>query len=371
MNKILALAAALLISALALPARAQSAWDSVARVVVMGDLHGDYAKFEDQLRTAGLVDARGNWAGGRTHLVQLGDVPDRAPDTRRIMDHLMRLERQAPRAGGYVHALIGNHEAMNILGDLRYTVAGEFAAFADRDSARRRDIVYQRTLEYLRAQPQPEGTPPPVYDEAFRAQWEAAHPLGWVEHRVAWSKNGPYGRWVLEHDAVIRIGDTLYLHAGISPGFLSYDLDTLNRAVRDAISAGNEADPVLGDLGPLWYRGFALNEEALEAPQVQATLEHFGVARIVVGHTKVAPTVFPRFNGRVIIADIAAPAGYADPHAYLIQEGGALTTVHRGRRAPLRASTLQETCAYLAAVAALDPSGSPVAHARAECGAQP
>ena len=68
------------------------------------------------------------WSGGATHLVQLGDVPDRAPDTRKILDLLMRLEPQARRAGGYVHALIGNHEAMNVYGDLRYVSEGEIAA---------------------------------------------------------------------------------------------------------------------------------------------------------------------------------------------------------------------------------------------------
>src|SRR2546422_4951561 len=132
------LLAALAVGAAA-PAPAPSAWDHVARVVVMGDLHGDYAKFHDMVKQAGLIDARDRWSGGATHLVQVGDVPDRAPDTRRILDLLMRLEPQARRAGGYVHALIGDHESMNMEYDLRYTTPGEFAAFADRDSPRRRD----------------------------------------------------------------------------------------------------------------------------------------------------------------------------------------------------------------------------------------
>ena len=60
-------------------ARAESSWTGVERIVVIGDLEGDYEKFTDMLRTAGLIDARGNWSGGRTHLVQLGDIPDRGP----------------------------------------------------------------------------------------------------------------------------------------------------------------------------------------------------------------------------------------------------------------------------------------------------
>ena len=47
---------------------AQPTWDHVARVVVIGDLHGDYGKFHDMLREAGLINARDNWSGGATHL---------------------------------------------------------------------------------------------------------------------------------------------------------------------------------------------------------------------------------------------------------------------------------------------------------------
>src|SRR5437899_5638942 len=140
MIRVLVSVLAVLMLGAAAPAPAQSAWDHVARVVVMGDLHGDYAKFHDMLKQAGLIDARDRWSGGATHLVQVGDVPDRAPDTRRILDLLIRLEPQARRAGGYVHALIGNHEAMNMEGDLRYTTPGEFAAFADSQSPHRRDV---------------------------------------------------------------------------------------------------------------------------------------------------------------------------------------------------------------------------------------
>src|SRR5262245_20493020 len=127
------LSAIFLTLAFASPADAEtSSWSGVQRVVVFGDLHGEADKFEAMLRDAGLVDAQGDWAGGQTHFVQLGDVPDRGPNSRAILDHLMRLEPQAKRAGGYVHALIGNHEAMNFLGDLRYTSASEFASYADR-----------------------------------------------------------------------------------------------------------------------------------------------------------------------------------------------------------------------------------------------
>ncbi|KAF9556314.1 hypothetical protein BGW38_009200 [Lunasporangiospora selenospora] len=51
------------------------------RVVAVGDLHSDYPQTVAVLRMANLVDADGNWSGGRDTLVQTGDIVDRGPDT--------------------------------------------------------------------------------------------------------------------------------------------------------------------------------------------------------------------------------------------------------------------------------------------------
>ena len=352
------------------PAHAQSQWDGVARVVTIGDLHGDYAKFVDVMGSAGLIDAHGDWSGGQTHLVQLGDVPDRGADTRKILDHLARLEPQAQRAGGYVHALIGNHEAMNMEGDLRYVSPGEYAAFVDRRSAHRRDGYYKLTVKALQQAPPAAGAP--VFDDAYRAQWDLEHPLGYVEHRIAWSPQGQYGRWVAGHEAVIRINDTLYMHAGIGPSFAAAEREPMNDGVRAALKGAPA--PAFPDIltnqdGPLWYRGLALNDEMTETANLEAVLARHGAARIVLGHTKRASMVLPRFDGRVILTDIAVPENFVDPHAYLIQENGVLTTVHRGQRVALRAATQDERCAYLAQIAALDPPGGPNVRLATTCAA--
>ena len=349
-------ASAAALASQALAATPQTDWDHVARVVVFGDLHGDYGKFHDMLAQAHLVDAHDNWSGGRTHLVQVGDVPDRAPDTRKILDLLMRLEPQARRAGGYVHALIGDHEAMNMEGDLRYTTPGEFAAFADAGSGRRRDAYYARVVAYLKAHPPPEGLP--TFDAAYRAKFDAEHPLGWVEHAIAWSPDGVYGNWVLTHSAVIRIDDALYLHGGLGPSFAAYDKDVLDKAVIAALrhqpeAAGGPHDVLWAEEGPLWYRGYAWHEEAAETANVAAVLAAHHVARIIIGHTKQYPFVNERFDGQVILTDIAPPAGCVEPHAFLVKEGDQFTAVHRGVAVPLGLSG-QAHADYLAKIANLD-----------------
>ena len=63
-----------------------------------------------------------HWAAGRAHVVSLGDLLDRGADSRKVMDLLMRLQGEAAAAGGQLHVVLGNHEAMNLLGDLRYVV---------------------------------------------------------------------------------------------------------------------------------------------------------------------------------------------------------------------------------------------------------
>ena len=101
---------------------------------------------------AGVIDQDRHWSGGRTHLVQLGDVVDRGPDSRKALDFLMSLEKEAAAAGGQVHALIGNHEVMRMLSDMRYVTPGEYAAFATPDSAATREEIVNRQPENIREQ---------------------------------------------------------------------------------------------------------------------------------------------------------------------------------------------------------------------------
>jgi hypothetical protein len=345
----------------------QTAWDHVARVVVFGDLHGDYLKFHDMLVQAHLIDRRDNWSGGTTHLVQVGDVPDRAPDTRKIMDLLMKLEPQARRAGGYLHALIGNHEAMNMEGDLRYTTSGEFAAFVTASSAQLRDRYYAAVVADLKAH-QPQGAPPPVFDAAFRAQFDAEHPLGWVEHQIAWSTQGLYGRWVLTHPAIIRIDDAIFLHGGLGPEFTTFEGEAINKAVIAALNHQPEAkdgphDILWNEQGPLWYRGLTQHDEAAEAANVAAILARYHVGHIVIGHTKQYTAVNARFDGKVLLTDVFAANRCVDPHAFLIKEGDKLTTVYRGHVLPLGVSGAEQQ-AYWSELAALDKATAPPPGAR-------
>jgi hypothetical protein len=346
----------------------QSSYSGVERIVVIGDLEGAYEKYLEMLRTAQLVDTDGDWIGGEAHLVQLGDVPDRGPNSRAIILHLAQIERQARRAGGRVHALIGNHEAMNVEGDLRYVHPGEYEVFVTRNSRREQDAYFDRYVAALRRSP-PEGGMP-VIDAAFRAQWNTEHPLGFVEHRRAWAPDGELGRLVAGHNAVVRINDILFMHGGLGPSFAAVEADTMNDAIRRALRgrpAPAYPDIITNQEGPLWYRGLSVNPEDAERPNLENVLRFHGVNRVIVGHTKRASTVISRFDGRVIIADIAVPSGYTDPHAFLIIEDGQYFTVHRGQRVPLTAGDAAQACNYITAIAAIDGNAGPNARLAQRC----
>lgn len=136
-------------------------WNGVKRVVAVGDVHGAYENFVEVLEGAGLIDARLQWIGGRAHLVQTGDVLDRGPDSRKVMDLLMELEVQAEKAGGRVHALIGNHEAMNVAGFLDYVSPREFHSYTDPRSLERREQAFRRNFRRLMEEASERGRTPP------------------------------------------------------------------------------------------------------------------------------------------------------------------------------------------------------------------
>src|SRR5436853_3856406 len=99
-------------------------------VVAIGDVHGDFDDFVTILQKAGLIDEQHHWTGGKTTFVQVGDLLDRGPKPREVMDLMMGLEKEAGQAGGRVVSLLGNHEKMNMMVDLRYVTPMNFASFA-------------------------------------------------------------------------------------------------------------------------------------------------------------------------------------------------------------------------------------------------
>lgn len=297
-------------------------FEGVGRIVAIGDVHGAYDRFVEILRVAGVVDRRGRWSGGTTHLVQLGDVVDRGPDSRKALDLIRRLEREAAAAGGRVHALLGNHEVMRMSNDFRYTTPGEYAAFATRDSEELRRLVV-------------EAAAPDVRDRL-----RAETPLGMIEMIQAFGPAGSYGAFLRKLNAVVRINGALFLHGGLSPAVSPLRCAEINASVRKDLAADLVRTPppetslASRPDGPLWDRGLAEETESF-APHVDEILAAQQARTVIVGHT-VRPDgrIDVRFGGKVIVIDTGMQPAYApagQPSALEIR-GSVFTAIYRDRR---------------------------------------
>jgi len=310
------------------------------RIVAVGDLHGDYAAWADIARASGVMDANGHWAGGKTILVQLGDITDRAPDSLKIVRSLQQLQKEAPRKGGKAIVVLGNHEAMNLVGDNRYTTAGEYAAFVAAQSATRRDRVYEANRAGIAAAAK--TTSPALTPDQIRSAWMADHPRGWVEHRVAWGPSGDLGKWAPSNPAIVKIGGTLFVHGGISAEYAKQPLDAVNARVATAMAAADDSDAsILSDpLGPLWYRGLVQSDDDAQkvraaakppAPpltqeqELAAVLSAYGAQRIVVAHTPSLQGIQITNGGRLARIDTGISRYYGGPLSWLEIVGDQMT----------------------------------------------
>ena len=304
------------------------------RIVAVGDLHGDYDAWLRIARGAGLIDARGRWAGGSTTLVQLGDVTDREPDSLKIIRNLQQLQKQAPRKGGRVLVVLGNHEAMNLVGDNRYTTPGEYAAFVNSQSGALRDRLYEANRAPIEAAARAQD--PKVTPDKVRAAWMAQHPLGWTEHMLAWSPSGELGRWATANPAVVKIGDTVFVHGGLSAEYAPLGIAEINRRVAAAMASADEgpASVLFDPLGPLWYRGLVTRDPrsdpegaaaAAAAKAARPTIEQelatvlaaTGARRIVIAHTPILSGIGITYGGRLIRIDTGISRYYGGPLSWL------------------------------------------------------
>jgi hypothetical protein len=319
------------------------------RVVAIGDVHGAYDQFVEILRATGLIDQRERWIGARAIFVQMGDVLDRGADSRKVLDLLRRLERDAERAGGHVYALLGNHEQMRMIGDWRYVSEGEYEAFRGVSSDDLRDRVFEAARDNAERTARAERR---RFDAGeFRARFLTDVPLGFLEMRQAFSRDGEYGRWLRTHPAVVKINGIVYVHGGISPAIAALGCAGINAAVAKDLTVVDPS-PVEGnalfssqETGPLWYRGLVTESEDEFEPALREILRALDARAMVIGHS-VSTTfrIAARFDGRVIQIDTGMLGGdfYKGGRGSALEViGSTLSAVYLDQRQPVAAPALE------------------------------
>jgi hypothetical protein len=254
---------------------------------VMADTHGEFQIAVEMLTRQKVIDPQLRWSFGKGHLAVLGDIFDRGPNQTEILWLLYKLEGEAKRAGGAVHVLLGNHESMALGGDERYL-----------------SPKYLKVRDALKA-------------PSFAALFDERTLLG---------------QWLRTKAAVMKIGDYLCLHGGLSRDVVERKLTLaeMNRAVRDSIGQRQPDGFVMSRNGPLWYRGYfpevaqQSGSRVATADDVTAILSFFSAQRIFVGHT-IVPAVTPLFDGRVIAVQVYprrnATSARPEMEALLVRQG--------------------------------------------------
>jgi predicted phosphodiesterase len=253
-------------------ARRRTVWPEADSIFVISDVHGEFDRMTAVLRKAGLIDERLRWTGGRRHLVVLGDVFDRGPDATRALWFLYNLEHEAGHSDGRVHVMLGNHEIMIMLDDLRY--------------------VSEKEREVAR-----------LHGTGYAALFDP--------------RTSVLGRWLASRPAVLRIGDVLFAHGGVSSDYLGWKIQEIDDTL--AAYTGEELFARWNDttyIPPIdsaaydrrwrffsdprslfWYRGY-VQSDTTEA-ELDAVLEAYGARIMVVGHTP-GPAIRERFAGKLI-----------------------------------------------------------------------
>lgn len=88
------------------------------KLFVLGDVHGSFPQMLALLRASGVAGGTENapeWYGGNSVLVSVGDLIDKGSQSISTLKYFMGLQKEAKKAGGQVHAVLGNHEVAFII----------------------------------------------------------------------------------------------------------------------------------------------------------------------------------------------------------------------------------------------------------------
>ena len=254
---------------------------NVHKQLVMSDIEGNFEAFRRLLQANGVIDKSFKWTFGDGHLVLIGDFFDRGQQVTEVLWLIYSLEAKAKAAGGYVHFVLGNHEIMNLSGDLRYLHQKYF---------------YNAALLNERYES--------LYDE-----------------------KSELGRWLRTKNVIEKEGNVLVLHGGISGEInrLNISISEINQLARPFYPDSSYTYPdkkleiIYGDKGPFWYRGYYKNADSLAPKQIDSTLAGWSVKHIVTGHSVVADTISVWYNGKLLNTDVHHAGGKSE--ALLIEDG--------------------------------------------------
>jgi hypothetical protein len=224
------------------------------RIIVIGDIHGDFNALIKSLKISNVINNQYQWIGKDTYVVQLGDQIDRGGrfDTYndenselKIMTFLDNLDKKARKSNGRVLSLLGNHELMNVMGQMDYVSEKGIQQFGDVNNRRKLFAPGSNIAKYL----------------------------------------------ACNRKVIIKIGDFIFIHAGIFPQTIyNENLNDINNFIRRYLNGEKELENdnrfkklYLNENSLLWYRGMSQSEPNCKL--VDTVTEYLKISGIIVGHT--------------------------------------------------------------------------------------
>ncbi|KAI9293518.1 Metallo-dependent phosphatase [Neoconidiobolus thromboides FSU 785] len=245
------------------------------RIIVVGDLHGDYNHLIKILRMTKVINHHYQWIGGNyTTLIQTGDVTDRGPDAKKLYNYFINLRSEAKTKGGLFIPLLGNHEIMNLAENYKYVSEKDISNFGSLN-----------------------------------------------ERKKALSKDGVIGQYLRNLTIAIKVRDTVFCHGGINLNWSTKKVDDLNKKARHHLLLDNPKQlrkraifTQKGD-GPLWYRGYSKESEDEMCPKLTEVLNRLEAKRMVIGHTiQKKNRITARCNNRIILIDVGISSYFRGGH---------------------------------------------------------
>jgi len=275
-------------------------YTNVEKIIAIGDVHGGYDSLIHFLKIHGVIDSQLNWSWGDGHLVFMGDIFDRGEKVTECLWLIYKLEYQAPKQGGMVHLILGNHELLVMEENIN-------------DIAEK----YNYMTNYLN-----------IFYSDFYA------------------KDTEFGRWLRTKNVAIKIGDKLFVHGGISPSLLEKDigLEEMNQLIANFLT--NRVDSsefektkfLLCGQGPLWYRGYITRDDTyprIKESDLDKVLEFFDVSCVIIGHTNVSE-VKGLYHKKVFATDIPFYLSKFTFQALMIEDDNFFVLGSDGSKYPLK-----------------------------------
>ncbi|KQC01343.1 metallophosphoesterase [Pedobacter sp. Hv1] len=258
-----------------------------SKLIAISDIEGNFNGFYSFLVANKVIDKNGNWIFGTGHLVLNGDFIDRGNQVSQVLWLIYHLENQASAQGGKVHYILGNHEIMNMYGDVSYN-----------------DFKYIAVAQKISKQ----------------AHWDKAL-------RRLYAPESVLGKWLRSKNIVEKIGDHIFVHGGLNNYHLKgkYAIPELNAIAKryygvypTEASVQNERDRNLISSinSPFWDRRlnfewkykimFKLNgidAQATSQNELDRILQFYDARRIIIGHS-VVDDICTGYNNKVIKIDL-------------------------------------------------------------------